>query len=219
MLITLGGKAGSGKGTISKLLADKLGYTIISIGDMKRKLAGEMGLNIQDFNLLGDKPENQKEFDLKYEEYQKNLPLTDKVILDSRLGFFAQPQAFKILLEVDEEIASQRILGAKRETDKFHSPEEALQEVKDRNLNDAQRYKKLYDIDVRNPDNYSLVIDTSERTPNEILEIILSEFETWKIKKGYTKPKPKKSPLQIILLLVTLLLIITFRVVAVKMSL
>jgi cytidylate kinase len=76
---------------------------------MKRTLAKEMGLNIQDFNLLGDKPENQQEFDLKYEEYQKNLKLTDKVILDSRLGFYAQPHAFKILLDVDETVAGQRI--------------------------------------------------------------------------------------------------------------
>jgi cytidylate kinase len=77
---------------------------------MKRKLASEMGINIQDFNLLGDKPENQKEFDLKYEEYQKNLELTAAIILDSRLGFYVQPHAFKILLDVDEAIASERIL-------------------------------------------------------------------------------------------------------------
>ncbi|MDO4714517.1 MAG: (d)CMP kinase [bacterium] len=31
MIITLGGKAGSGKGTVSKLLAEALGYEIISI--------------------------------------------------------------------------------------------------------------------------------------------------------------------------------------------
>jgi cytidylate kinase len=110
MLITLGGKAGSGKGTIAKLLTEKLDYEIVSIGDMKRKLAEEMGLNIQDFNLLGDKPENQQEFDLKYEEYQKNLHLDDNIILDSRLGFYAQPKAFKVLLDVDEEVASKRIL-------------------------------------------------------------------------------------------------------------
>ena len=43
--------------------------------------------------------------DLKYEEYQQNLKLTDNIILDSRLGFYAQPKAFKILLDVDEEVA------------------------------------------------------------------------------------------------------------------
>jgi cytidylate kinase len=77
---------------------------------MRRNLATEMGINIYEFNKLGDSPENAQEFDLKYEEYQKNLKLTDTIILDSRLGFYAQPHAFKILLEVDEEVASKRIL-------------------------------------------------------------------------------------------------------------
>lgn len=85
MLITIGGKAGSGKGTVSKLLAEQLGYEIISIGSLKRKIAEEMGISISEFNLLGEKPENQKEFDLKYEEYQKSLDPSSKILLDSRL--------------------------------------------------------------------------------------------------------------------------------------
>lgn len=103
MIITLGGKAWSGKGTVSKILAQQLHYEIISIGSLKRKLAEEMGLSISEFNLLGEKPENQKEFDLKYEEYQKNLPLESSIILESRLGFLCQPKAFKVFLDIRDE--------------------------------------------------------------------------------------------------------------------
>ena len=92
-------KAWSGKWTVSKLLAKELGYEIISIGDMKRKLAAEMWINIIEFNKMWDDPEKSAEFDLKYEEYQKSLKLTDNIILDSRLWFYAQPKAFKILLK------------------------------------------------------------------------------------------------------------------------
>ena len=42
MLITLWWKAWSWKWTVGKLLAEKLNYEIISIWDMKRKLAAEM---------------------------------------------------------------------------------------------------------------------------------------------------------------------------------
>jgi cytidylate kinase len=56
--------------------------------------------------------------------------------------------------------------------------------VKERNLNDQARYKKLYDIDVWDYKNYTLVIDTTDRTPAEILEILLKEFKLWKIKKS-----------------------------------
>ena len=87
MIITMSGKAGSGKWTVSKLLAEKLWYQHISIGNMKRELATAMGLTISEFNTLWELPENREKFDLKYEEYQKNLDIHSDIILDSRLGF------------------------------------------------------------------------------------------------------------------------------------
>ena len=176
MLITIWWKAGSGKWTVSKILAEKLWYEIISIWDMKRKLAKEMWLNIHEFNLLWEKPENAKEFDLKYEEYQKGLDLNSNIILDSRLWFFAQPKAFKILLTVDETIAWERIRNANRDTDKQESLQAAIQEVHNRNQADYKRYIKLYDIDLRNEKNYDLVIDTWDKTPEETANIILKNF-------------------------------------------
>ena len=193
MLITLWWKAGSGKWTVSKLLADKLWYEIVSIGDMKRKLAAEMWINIIEFNKIWDDPEKSAEFDLKYEEYQKSLKLTDNIILDSRLGFYAQPKAFKILLDVDEEVAWERIFKAKRETDKHATKKHAIDEVKERNSSDETRYQKLYNVNLWNPNNYNLVIDTSDRTPEEILQIILDEFKAYKQKKWIAEtPEEKK---------------------------
>ena len=196
MLITIWWKAGSGKGTVSKLLAKNLGYKIVSVWDMKRKLAAEMWINIIEFNKLWDNPENAKEFDLKYEEYQQSLKLSDNIILDSRLWFYAQPKAFKILLDVDENIAWERIFKAERETDKHATKKHAIDEVKERNLNDEERYKKLYDVDLWNPNNYNLVIDTSERTPEEVLQIILDEFKAYKWKKWIAESDDEKKALR-----------------------
>ena len=171
------GKAGSWKWTVSKILAEKLGYEIISIWDMRRKLAQEMGLNIHEFNKLWDNPENAKEFDIKYEEFQKKLDLNSNIILDSRLGFYAQPNAFKILLDVSEEIAWERIYKAERDTDKQETLQAAIEEVHNRNKLDFERYMKLYNIDVRDQENYDLVIDTWDKTPDEVADIILEKFE------------------------------------------
>ena len=196
MLITIWWKAWSGKGSVSKLLADKLWYEIVSIGDMKRKLAAEMGINIIEFNKMWDNPENAKEFDLKYEEFQKNLKLNDNIILDSRLWFYAQPKAFKILLDVDEKIAGERIFKAKRETDKNTTKKHAIDEVKERNSSDEARYMKLYNVDLRNAENYNLVIDTSERSPEEVVEIILDEFNAYKRKKWIAETPEEKKELR-----------------------
>lgn len=184
MLITLWGKAGSGKGTVSKLLAEKLNYEIISIWTLKRQLAAEMGINILEFNLLGDKPENQKEFDLKYEEYQKNLKLTDPIILESRLGFLCQPQAFKVFLDVSDEVASKRILGDNRSTDSFNSLQEAFEATKQRNLKDQERYLRLYNINLRDPAHYSCIIDTSNLSPNQVVDQIILAFQKFQQEKN-----------------------------------
>ena len=189
-------KAGSGKWTVSKLLAKELWYEIISVWDMKRKLAAEMGINIIEFNKMWDDPEKSAEFDLKYEEYQKNLKLADNIILDSRLWFYAQPKAFKILLDVDEEVAWERIFKAKRDTDKHATKKHAVNEVKERNSSDETRYMKLYDVDLWNPNNYNLVIDTSERTPEEVLQIILDEFKAYKLRKWIAETSEEKRALK-----------------------
>lgn len=189
-------KAWSGKWTVSKLLAKELGYQIVSIGDMKRKLAAEMWINIIEFNKMWDDPEKSAEFDLKYEEYQKSLKLSDDIILDSRLGFYAQPHAFKILLDVDEEVAWERIFKAERDTDKHATKKHAINEVKERNSGDEARYQKLYNVDLWNHNNYNLVIDTSERTPEEVLQIILDEFKAYKWKKWIAETDEEKKELR-----------------------
>ncbi len=225
MLITMWWKAWSGKGTVSKLLAKELWYEIVSIWDMKRKLAAEMWINIIEFNKMWDDPEKSAEFDLKYEEYQQNLKLTDNIILDSRLWFYAQPKAFKILLDVDEEVAGERIFNAERETDKHANKKHAVDEAKERNSSDEARYMKLYNVDLWNPNNYNLVIDTSERTPEEVLQIILDEFKAYKWKhqiaetdeekKALRKSKAKTKSLKDIALLLALILMICRRLFAV----
>ncbi|MBO7095156.1 cytidylate kinase family protein [bacterium] len=72
---------------------------------------------------------------------------------------------------------------AERDTDKHASKKHAVAQVKERNSSDEERYKKLYDVDLWNPNNYNLVIDTSERTPEEVLQIILDEFKAFKWRK------------------------------------
>ena len=136
-----------------------------------------MGLSISEFNALGEKPENQHEFDLKYEEYQKNLPLESKVILESRLGFICQPHAFKVFLDIKDEVAAQRILGDNRTTDTFQSSQHALEITRTRNLNDQARYLRLYNIDLRDTSHYDCIINTSHLTPDQVVTEILKQFE------------------------------------------
>ena len=179
MIITLWWKAWSWKWTVSKLLAEKLNYEIISIGTLKRKLAEEMWLSILEFNLLWEKPENQKEFDLKFEEYQKSLDVNSGILLESRLWFLCQPHAFKVFLDVSDEVASKRILWDNRTTDNYDSFESTLQATKERNESDRNRYIKLYWIDLWNKSNYDFMISTDNKTPAEVCDDIIAAFDEY----------------------------------------
>ena len=80
---------------------------------------------------------------------------------------------------MSDEVASQRILNDKRTTDQFFSPEEVLQVTKKRNQDDQNRYLSLYNIDLWDSSQYNLTIDTSNLTPEEVVEKILIEFNTY----------------------------------------
>jgi len=171
------GKAWSGKSTVSKILAEKLWYDYISIGSMKRKLAEEMWLTILEFNALWEEPGKSEEFDLKYEKFQEEIDLHSNTILESRLSFFKQPNAFKVFLDVDDYEAAKRIMADNRTTEKYDSIENFVAISQKRNEEDAKRFVKLYNVNYLDFKNYDLVVDTTNITPQEVVETILSEYE------------------------------------------
>jgi hypothetical protein len=69
-----------------------------------------MGITILEFNKIGDQPENVASFDLSYEQYQQDLDVSSKILLDSKLCAYNQPDSFKIRFLVSDEIAAHRLI-------------------------------------------------------------------------------------------------------------
>lgn len=167
---------GSGKSTAAKGISEQLGYEYISIGNMKRALAADMGISISEFDKLWLRPENQKDFDLKYEEYQRSLSLEQNIVLDSRLGFWCQPHSFKVFLTVDPHKAANRIFLQKRVTDNYATEEDVYQATKARNDEMLERFKLLYNVNYQDTSNFDLVIDTTDKTIEQTINLILNAF-------------------------------------------
>lgn len=70
-----------------------------------------MGITILEFNKIGDLPENIASYDLSYEQYQQDLDLDSKILLDSKLCAYNQPKSFKIRFLVNDEIAANRLIN------------------------------------------------------------------------------------------------------------
>ena len=80
-------------------------------------------------------------------------------------------------MTVDVETAANRIILADRQDEKYEDVSVAVQKLKDRRKSEIIRYKTLYGVDIGNFSNYDLVVDTKGKTPSEVAEIIIENFE------------------------------------------
>lgn len=182
-IITLGGLPGSGKSTVRDLLAEKLGYQSFYTGGYSRKLAAERGLTLDEWN---DHVAQDKALDELIDAEQKRInEEEDEFVVDAHIGFHFLPNSFKVFLTVPIEVSAQRILNdAQDQTrieagDVMQNFEEAVERIKKRIANHEYRYKKHYDVDVYDPEQFDLVIDTSEIKPDEVVDKIIAAYKEW----------------------------------------
>ena len=178
-IISLAGELASGKGTVSKLLSEELNYTIYRNGEYVRKLAKEQGLDITSFNAyLNEHPEIDRQIEKSAAEYAKEH---DNFIIDARLGWYAVPESFKVYLVVDIDEAAKRAFydEARKATEKFSTIQEQKEDIMRRFKMENERYFELYGVHKEDFANYDLVIDTTDKTPEEVKDEIIKEYQNW----------------------------------------
>jgi radical S-adenosyl methionine domain-containing protein 2 len=162
--ITLSGAVASGKSTIGKLLAQKLNYDFVSIGNKTREVAAKKSLSIIEFQrecLLN--PALDLQIDQQFSEECNNR---EGLVIDYRLGFKFVKNAFHIFFKISEEIAIERLKIANRENETF-------QTLHERNDSFKNQFLYTYDVDYTNEENYDLVINVGKHsTPEHILDEI-----------------------------------------------
>jgi len=170
-LTTISGVPGSGKSSVSKLLAKKLKYNYFSIGTIMRELAKKKDLSIVELSILAEKDKN---IDLELDEIQKGYSEMDDFVMDSRLGFYFISDSFKVFLTCPLKIAAERIFKDPREDEKYNDLNDAINKIKLRRKSEKKRYLKAYGIDYTDPKYYDLLIDTSDKSVEDVANIILS---------------------------------------------
>jgi len=175
MKIILGGIPGSGKGTIAKLLAKKYNLKTYSIGSIRRDIAKSKKLTIEQLNNQDENQSNyNKTSDKLVDDFQKNLNKEDNFVIDGRLSaIFILNADLKVYLDANLDERAKRILQHKRQEESFSSSKETKKKIIQREASDAKRYEKLHKIkNYTNKKYYDLVINTTNKTPEEIVKII-----------------------------------------------
>jgi CMP/dCMP kinase len=182
MIITISGLPGSGKSTAGKLLAKLLGFRHFSSGDFMREIAAKRGVSL---NELGKLAEKDRSIDQELDERTKKLGKdNDDFVMDSRLAYYFIPGSFKIFLEVDEKEAAKRILGAINNGSEGRKVEKestnlasTIDGIRERLRSEKQRYKNYYNLDPYDLKLYDLVVDTTNCTPEEVIEKIVESIK------------------------------------------
>lgn len=166
--IAISGKSGCGNTTVSTLLSQTLGITLINY--TFRQLAAEKGLTLPQ---VIENAKTDDFYDKYVDTHQVELAEKESCVLGSRLAIWMLKKAdLKVYLYASDEIRAQRVFnregGELAEIQRFTAM---------RDSEDTRRYKKLYGIDNNNYDFADLIIDTALYDPQQIVSLILTELE------------------------------------------
>ncbi len=179
MQITITGKLGSGKSTVCKLIAEKYGYEIFSTGAIQREVAKELGITPLELNI---RMKQDRSLDDRLDSTVTRLSLErkgDKLIFDSRMAWHFATDVFKIFVTVDPMTAAERVMANPRPEEPYDSVEDACSGLIERSREEQARFLSMYGVDYYDFKNHNLVIDSTHRTPEEIVDIVWEAFEAY----------------------------------------
>jgi len=186
--ISIAGDIGSGKSTIAKAVAARIGVEPLSTGGIQRQLAAARGINTLELNRLA---EVDPAIDKKIDDYLRALP-DGPLVVESRMAWHFVPGTCRVFLYILPAAAAERILGASRSDESYRHREEAIALLQQRRDSEIRRFQKYYGVDISDLRNYDLVIDTTHVGADRVVEAIFGA-EKWA-----RKPTALVSPVDLV---------------------
>lgn len=171
---------GSGKSSTGKALSTLLGYERYSSGDFFREMAAKRGITVEEINTQA---EHDTAIDHKTDAWIKEKRTRENLIIDSRLAFHWIPDAFKVFLKLDPQIAAERtfahIKSEGRVGQDAVSIDDAYEKMLARIESERKRYEALYGLDYTNESNYNLVVDTGSSDLPTVTKTVAEAYTRW----------------------------------------
>lgn len=183
--ISLAGDLGSGKSTVAGILVERLGAEYYSTGAIVRSIAAERGMTVGELNkYMETHPEIDHEIDAGIAALSEDERF---LVIDSRMAWHFTKGTFKVYLSCDIETSALRIMYANRKGEHNSTLEETVECTRSRRESEKKRYTQQYGVDIKDLSNYSLVVDTTVATPDEIAECICQSFAAWQQDKSHKR--------------------------------
>ncbi len=170
MIITIGGLAGSGTTTATKILSNKMGIPYLSAGEIFRQMAAECNMNILEFsNYAEDNLQIDREIDQRQAQIAGE---SEDLIVEGRLSAYFMEADLKVFLTASLGVRSERI--SIRENKPLNIVEK---EILERGESEARRYQELHGINIDDLEIYDLIIKTNSFHAESVAQIILTGIE------------------------------------------
>ncbi|MFX1518937.1 MAG: (d)CMP kinase [Promethearchaeota archaeon] len=166
LTIAISGKAGAGKSTFAKRIADTFGLEHVSAGKIFRKMARQRNMDLSTFSKFA---ENNIHIDKEIDEKSIEEAKKGNVVLDGHLtAWMCKDQAgIKIFVTASLEVRVNRI--AQRDGIPY---EDALGETTKRENSERIRYKKIYNIDIQDLSIFDIILNTDKWSIDSITKIL-----------------------------------------------
>jgi cytidylate kinase len=180
MHITITGKLGSGKSTVAKILQARYGFEIFSTGAILRAAAAERGMDLLDLNKeLNANLDSDRSMDDLIDNTTIRVAAErkeDKLIFDSRMAWHFVPDSFKVFVTVDPCVAAERVMKDPRPGEPAEDVNVLCAELVERSKVEQERFRYLYGVDYYEYQNFNLVVDSSDRCPDEVADLVWEGF-------------------------------------------
>ncbi len=178
MIVAIGGPPGSGKTTVAEKFAQAHAYHLVSAGLRFRQMAKDRGMDLLAFSQAAEKDlEIDRALDravleeiLRYDTGGRDVIVDGRI--QAQLLAARRVPCLKVLIDAPLEVRAKRIAG--RETT---ASRKAEAEIQTREASERARYQTLYAIDLADRSVYDLVIDSADKTPDQIVELVWSQVE------------------------------------------
>src|SRR2546427_4790296 len=173
MILVIGGPPGSGKTTVAERWAAARGAVLVSAGTRFRAMAKDRGLGLE---ALGRAAERDPSIDRALDkavlsEIRAHVAKGRDVVVDGRIQAYLLAKekipCLKVLIDAPLAVRAKRIAGREGTT-----VEEAIREVTACEQSAGMRFESIYGIDLGDTRIFDLMIDSRDRTPDEIVTLI-----------------------------------------------
>ena len=179
-IITITGNTGSGVSTVTHKLADQLEYKRFNAGGLFRNIAKHRNMTVEELNAYA---KQNRVIDREIDTLLRTLGEGDEIVLDARLGYYWIHDSFRVYLQVHPDIAAHRIFKEIEEGDRYEEGATTINQTIMKLQSEAEstqkRYLRDYGVDISNTRPFDLIIDTDDKTPDEIVALIRDGYREW----------------------------------------